>query len=244
MALPSSAPVRPVVGRVNNLIRRLPFVGNPAARLRRLIKQRHFVSSADYWRSNYAAGGTSGPGSYGALAQYKADTISRLLKVYGIKSVVEFGCGDGHQASLIDYPHYLGLDISIEAVDLCRCKLADRDQSSCELYRPGQAGSYRAVADAAVSLDVIFHLVEDDVYEQYLADLFASATRYVILYTSDADDWHLESSTPEVRHRPVKRDIARFFKDWACIFEEDNPHKAFDSPNTSSFARFTVYGRL
>ena len=61
-------------------------------------------------------------------------------------------------------------------------------------------------ADLALSLDVIYHLVEDAVYERYLADLFAAARRSVIIYSSDKDE---ETGVPHVRHRAFTGEVAR-----------------------------------
>jgi hypothetical protein len=43
-------------------------------------------------------------------------------------------------------------------------------------------------ADLALSLDVVFHLVEDEVYEAYMHALFNAADRFVIIYASDRDE--------------------------------------------------------
>lgn len=44
------------------------------------------------------------------------------------------------------------------------------------------------MADLSLSLDVIYHLVEDEVFETYINTLFKSARRYVIIYSSNSDD--------------------------------------------------------
>lgn len=42
-------------------------------------------------------GGTSGAGSYGVLAEFKAEVINSLLLEHSILTAIEFGCGDGSQ---------------------------------------------------------------------------------------------------------------------------------------------------
>jgi hypothetical protein len=79
-----------------------------------------FQNSKQYWQKRYASGGNSGGGSYGQLAKYKAKFIEGILTSYNIESVIEFGCGDGNQISLVEYPRYLGLDISKSAISRCR----------------------------------------------------------------------------------------------------------------------------
>ena len=84
----------------------------PVARLRHLT----FKGSAKYWEDRYARGGTSGAGSYGRAAEWKAQIVNAWVRELGITSVIDWGCGDGNQLSLADYPRYLGLDRSPSAV--------------------------------------------------------------------------------------------------------------------------------
>jgi hypothetical protein len=93
---------------VKDLVRPLPGV----RRLSLLRQQLGFNGSSSFWERNYARGGTSGSGSYGAFAQAKAAFLNEFVHQHDLQSVIEFGCGDGHQLSLADYPRYVGLDVS------------------------------------------------------------------------------------------------------------------------------------
>lgn len=66
------------------------------------------------------AGGNSGVGSYGMFAEFKAGVINDFVSMNNIQSVVEFGCGDGNQLKLANYPIYKGYDVSKAAVASCR----------------------------------------------------------------------------------------------------------------------------
>ena len=66
----------------------------------------------DYWENRYERGLTSGAGSYGRLAHFKAEVLNEYVNQNKILSVVEFGCGDGAQLSLAKYANYIGLDLS------------------------------------------------------------------------------------------------------------------------------------
>src|SRR5262249_52775171 len=68
-----------------------------------------FKSTGDYWDSRYRRGGNSGAGSYGRLAEFKAEAVNRFVRENHILSVVEFGCGDGAQLELAQYPRYTGM---------------------------------------------------------------------------------------------------------------------------------------
>ena len=78
-----------------------------------------------YWERRYADGQDSGYGSRDQLARFKASFLNAFVARNGIRSVIEFGCGDGTQLSLADYPSYLGLDVSPTAVRLCASRFRD-----------------------------------------------------------------------------------------------------------------------
>ena len=79
-----------------------------------------FPGSSDYWRLRYERGGNSGAGSYNRLAEFKAEILNELVSEKSIKTVIEFGCGDGSQLQLAAYPRYLGFDVSAKAVAMCK----------------------------------------------------------------------------------------------------------------------------
>ena len=107
---------------VKGIIRPLPGV-----RQFSLLRQRiHFNSSADFWERRYAGGGSSGPGSYGTMAQGKANFLDAFVQSSNVQSIIEFGCGDGNQLSLARYPRYIGLDVSRSAIGLCRSRFGRR----------------------------------------------------------------------------------------------------------------------
>lgn len=156
----------------------------------RWLRARRFKSSAKYWEQRYAAGGTSGQGSYGGAAQWKARVANNWVKKYGMTSVVDLGCGDGNQLALAEYPRYLGLDRSRTAVIKCIDRFHDDADKSFLCFDPdaiSDPGGWLR-ADVAVSLEVIFHLTEDHVREDYLRRLFASADRFVIICSSNRSD--------------------------------------------------------
>ncbi len=76
-----------------------------------------------------------------------------------------------------------------------------------------------------LSLDVIYHLVEDGVYESYLDDLFAAAVRFVIIYSTDKDE---PRRLPHVRHRRFTHHVAQRFADFSLVdhIENRNPHES------------------
>ena len=173
----------------------------PGIRQISLLRQRiKFHGSANYWETNYNHGGTSGPGSYGELARGKADFLNTFTHRHSIVSVIEFGCGDGNQLSLAEYPRYVGLDVSPTAIALCDNRFVNDSTKSFLRYDPDRfsdrAGWLRA--DMAISLDVVYHLIEDTVFETYMRHLFAAGERYVVVYSTDT---LTPSAAPHVRRR-------------------------------------------
>lgn len=195
-----------------------------------------FGGSADYWRKRYRYGGDSGAGSGGESAVYKAGVVNRFVADHSIERVIEFGCGDGRQLTLAEYPSYLGFDISSEAVALCREKF--RLDQSKQFLSMDEFQSQSA--DATLSLDVIFHLVEDHVYRNYLECLFSSAKKYVVIYSTIDECRH--RTLRHVRHRKVAEDVARWFPGFVRMsdYEAGLPLPA---PSWDGGARFLLYVR-
>ena len=169
--------------------------------LKRIIKKvRQIIfgfSSGQYWNSRYEVGGTSGEGSYGKFARFKADAINRFMIEHRILSIIEFGCGDGNQLALINTSKYIGVDVSTNAVEKCR-RLYRGDSGKTFL----QLNKYRGeMADMGMSLDVIYHLVEDEIYEKYMETLFNASRKYVVIYSSNTDVLAGYVAKEHVRHR-------------------------------------------
>ncbi len=196
------------------------------------------LPSSELWDDVYARGGTSGTGSYGRLAEFKADTVNRLLIEHAIESVIELGCGDGHQASLIDYPRYLGLDTSPMAIGLCRERFGDDPTREFRAYQTGDEIQERA--DMSISLDVVYHLLEDEVYDRYMTDLFAVGTRFVVVYSSDTEE---AAEWPEVRHHGFTDWVRDREPDWVLRQRIPNRYPYVPGDVDSSWADFYVFER-
>jgi hypothetical protein len=69
-------------------------------------------------------------------------------------------------------------------------------------------------ADLALSLDVIYHLTEDAVFETYMAHLFAAGTRFVIIYATNGEQ---AGTAPHVRHRHFTPWVEAWRPDWRLL---------------------------
>jgi hypothetical protein len=173
-------------------------------------------NSTEYWKKRYASGGNSGSGSYGALAEFKAESLNRFIEDNKIRSIVEYGSGDGNQLGLINIENYLGLDVSPDAIKKTAEMYAAEPTKRFQLYDPDtfQAGSNEQ-AEMSISMDVILHLTEDVRYENYMNNLFNSGTRYVGIFNT-ATDTQLEKMASHNRYRNHRN----WIKEKSSEFEE------------------------
>jgi hypothetical protein len=194
---------------VKDLVRPLPGV----RRFSILRQHLTFGGSASYWERNYASGETSGPGSYGALGEGKAVFLNAFVRERDVRSVIEFGCGDGHQLSLADYPQYIGLDVSPSAITGCKRQFAEDPTKSFFLYDSScfidRFGLF--VSELAISLDVVYHLTEDAVFAAYMEHLFAAAAKFVVVYATNTE---ITDTAPHVRHRRFTRWVDAHSPQW------------------------------
>jgi O-antigen/teichoic acid export membrane protein len=195
-----------------------------------------FSGSREYWEARYAKEGTSGVGSYGKFATFKAEVLNAFVAENDVRSVLEFGCGDGSQLKLARYPLYTGIDVSQTAVERCRRLFADDASKSFTLE-----SSYNGdTVDLVLSLDVIFHLVEDDVFDRYMRSLFACSSRYVIIYSSDFDD-NTDNNDAHVRHRNFSDWVLRNCPSWKLVERIPNKYPYEGDNRVGSFADFFIY---
>lgn len=200
-----------------------------------------FVNSTDYWIKRYEVGGNSGAGSYGILAEYKAQFLNDFVKRNSVSSVIEFGCGDGNNLSLFEFPSYLGLDISDLVVKKNREKFKN-DLSLAFLVSNAQ-NKFTFKADLTLSLDVIYHLMEDTVFESYMSALFDASNQFVIIYSSNEEYAH---PAQHVQHRKFDQWIEKNRPNYDLYEAIRNPHKAelTGSDSDRSFADFFVFKRI
>ena len=165
--------------------------------------------SAEYWEERYSQGGNSGNGSYGHLAEFKAEVINSFIEKHEIKSLIEWGCGDGNQLGAFCCDEYVGYDVSETAVEICREKYM-HDEKKHFVHYSGDRTVVHEKADMALSLDVIYHLIEDDVFETYMHNLFTSSGRWVCIYSSNED----RRTALHVKRRKFTDYVDERFSEW------------------------------
>ncbi len=224
--------------RIKHIVRSIPLLGSMFVRFYVWMAKRRFSESGRYWENRYESGGNSGDGSYGALATFKAEILNKFVHDNAIHTVIEFGCGDGNQLQLANYPSYLGFDVSNNAIDICQKKFHDDDHKSFSLVNEYNDED----ADLSLSLDVVFHLVENDVFDQYMTTLFDAGLKFVIIYASDTNEQD-KPQLPHVFHRKFTDWVKLNKREWSLQQVINNRFPYDHMSGLGSPSKFFVYER-
>ena len=187
----------------------------------RLLLLKYKFDSRKYWDLRYEHNWNSGTGSYGESCESKARDFNIFMQKYNINSVIEFGCGDGNQLTYYNIPEYLGLDVSPTAIKNCSNKFQDDQTKSFMWYDPFAFNNKGNIfkADATISIEVIFHLVEDEIFEKYMQDLFSCSREYVIIFSTNFD--HEEKPVDHLVCRKFTDYVDQHFSPWNLLEEFD-----------------------
>lgn len=230
-----------VRARFRSWLATVPWLHRALARAYVAVTRFSSPASGDYWEQRYARGGSSGAGSVGRLAEFKASVLNEFVACNGVTSVVEFGCGDGDQLALCNYPEYTGVDVSRVVLDACRQRFAD--DGTKHFHHVSEVDAFVGPYDLALSLDVLYHLIEDDVFEEYMLRLFAAASHHVIIYSSNSADAGGKTA-PHVRHRNFTDWVEENAADWQLERKIENPHPWDPAdPEATSTADFYLFSR-
>ena len=156
-----------------------------------------YANTADYWDERYVRGDArhgysadSGAGSRGKLARWKAKVVNAFVKRNKVHKVVDFGCGDGNQLSLSKYKLYTGLDVSKIAVQRLAQQYA-HDWRKRFVWYDGTRSSLTSGTDGSLlrsdmtmSMEVIFHLTDADIFQHYMELLFDVSKRFVVILSN------------------------------------------------------------
>lgn len=204
----------------------------------KLREGNRFNTSGDYWERRYRFGGNSGAGSYNRLAHFKAEFLNDFVADQGIRSVIEFGSGDGAQLALAQYPDYTGVDVSHTILERTRSTFSDNP--SIRFLHTSEV-SDRVRAELSLSLDVIYHLVEDSVFETYMEQVFDASTKFAVIYASNENK---PGTDPHVRHREFTNWVEKSRPEFRLVEHIPNPYPySEEDPHNTSFADFFVFAR-
>jgi cyclopropane fatty-acyl-phospholipid synthase-like methyltransferase len=212
----------------------------PQIAAKNLLHDCRFPNSAKYWEHRYDRGGNSGEGSYNRLAKFKADIINNFVSNHDIHSILEYGCGDGNQLMYMKYPTYIGLDISKSAVSRCIEKFKHDSSKSFYIHYPQTYPQKPFFGDLTLSLDVIYHLIEDDIYKKHIDDLFNTSNQYVVIYSSNFES----PRTQHVRHRFFSNYIRNYHKNFNVIRMIPNIYPYDKNTSNTSLSNFYIFSKV
>lgn len=183
--------------RIKKVIKSIPLLESLVIHARLYFHKKSYInSSRNYWVERYGSGGNSGPGSYDKFAEFKGEVLNDFIIKNNISKVVELGCGDGNQLKFFTFPEYVGYDVSPDALNLCRDRFGEDNTKTFKLIDEFKEEN----ADLTLSLDVIYHLIEDNTFTEYMDRLFIASRKYVIIYSSNSAKLNLHTA-PHVKHR-------------------------------------------
>lgn len=223
---------------IKQVLKKIPVIGSVARRIYRtwINPPKPFQGSEEYWQDRYEAGGHSGDGSYNQLAEFKAEILNTFVFENRVASVIEYGCGDGNQLRLAQYPKYTGFDVSSNAIARCQKRFSNDETKTFKLMK-----SYGGeTAELNLSLDVIYHLIEDHIFVDYMNRLFDSSEKFVVIYSSNTDD-NPEGTAAHVRHRNFSKWIDDHKAEWELKDHIPNKYPFSGDTKTGSFADFYIY---
>ena len=130
-----------------------------------------------YWDKRYKTG-NSGVGSYGKWLDFK---LQKIKEIRGVSSVLDVGFGDlntGLQVMLFfSKASYLGLDISEMALQQAKSKNLDKRFN----FKLIKDSCFSYPSDLVLCLDVLFHITQNEDYENMLKSLKRSWKKHMFL---------------------------------------------------------------
>ncbi len=222
---------------MKNLIKKVPvlrFIAK-AIYFTIFVPFKSFSGSEEYWRARYKSGANSGAGSYNKFAEFKAGVLNGFVRDKLISTIIEYGCGDGNQLIFSEYPSYIGFDVSQEAISQCK-EIFSNDKTKTFRLMHQHAGD---TAQLTLSLDVIYHLIEDNVFHNYMEQLFNSSTKFVIIYSSNTDRQE-KFQAPHLKHRKFSKWL-NSKSEWKLIQHIQNKYPYTGNDLEGSFADFYIY---
>jgi SAM-dependent methyltransferase len=216
-------------------LKKIPILGFLLVKIKRIFKPiPEFKNTNDYWEQRYAEGGNSGEGSYGEFALHKGEVINDFVQRHKIKSVMELGCGDGNQLSYFNFEHYIGFELSKPGIELCKNKY--KDDFSKSFFHNSEFMNQKA--EFCISLDVIYCIVNDEIYENYMHQLFDSSLEYVLVFSINKDEQN--EDIPHLKYRNFTNWVTQNKTDFELVEFIENK---FNSKNNIIASDFYFYTR-
>ena len=150
---------------------------------------------------------------------------------------MEFGCGDGNQLSYYKIKKYIGIDVSETAISICEDKYKYDNRKEFITYNDYKTQKDEIKnADLTLSIDVIFHLVEDYVFKEYITELFKRSNNYVIIYSTN---FNKKYKSPHQLDREFISYIQMNINNFNLVKKVNNPYKG-----DKTMSDFYIYKKI
>jgi len=154
-------------------------------------------AESEYWEKRYRAGGDSGAGSVGEIREWKWRIIERYAGK--VDDVIDVGCGDLSFWKNRDCPRYLGLDTSHTIVERDR---HERPKWEFRVHR-AEVALESAPARIVLCLDVLFHIMNDQQFDQILENLCRFSKEWIFIYTWIRNPFDLQWALGRLKNRTI-----------------------------------------
>ncbi len=182
-------------------------------------KKKTVSSSETYWRGRYADTsskffkGASGNGKLPFRTRYKSKIINSVISTHSVESILDLGCGDGSLTSKIKCKKYFGIEIDKNLTDELRRQYENQPNYN---FSTALEDSWPESFDLSLSIDVIFHLLEDEVYIKYMNMLFMGNAELVLIKSSNHDEVGIGRNA-HILHRNFTKNISANFPEYKLI---------------------------
>ena len=136
----------------------------------------------------------------------------------------------------MNYQDYIGFDVSKTAVFYCSEKFKD-DKSKTFLLTDKYTNQSAVLS---ISLDVIFHLIEDSIFNDYMNRLFNSSQKFVVIYSSNTSE-QFEIAPNHFRQRKFTDWIQKNKSDFRLIKKIKNKYPYNQKSGEGSVSDFFIY---
>jgi hypothetical protein len=131
----------------------------------------------NYWDKRYASGGTSGCGSIGKLRDIKWCWIKKF--VAPVTDIIDVGCGDLSFWEGRAIPDgYVGIDGSGIIIEKNK-----RQHPNNIFYQAQSSEPLGLSASVVFCFDMLFHIMDDDIYWKTIHNLCSMSNEYIFIYT-------------------------------------------------------------
>lgn len=143
------------------------------------------ILTENYWNLRYEAGGNSGKGSIGKYRKWIWKVIEETVGAIRYKTIIDVGCGDmtfwklGKTDLMRKCHAYFGIDKSSYIIKENSRKYGDKK------FLCGNAKDWiwGINAEIVLCISLLFHIMDDDEFEEILIRLCDYSKDWIIIYT-------------------------------------------------------------